>query len=305
MQTWFRRGGWAVLMACGVVSLAVSCGSEDDKKHASREAEAGQAGASPDSSSGGNAGGEPSAPTSAGQAGTPSAPGGAGGETSTPAAGAGGSPTAEEGGAGGGGGEPPVFACVPENNATGVTFSNEPIYLSCRGARQFIPFNATSSDHDITCCGVSNAEPAWGTPLAGVAPEGTSGLFDFVVPADAPLGLQGIDVTCSTGKADVFALEVKEGAPPVVTGVASEQVLVDDPVVINGSNLAGVTSVRAYGSEGTEFECIIDAEQSNDSKVQCYFNDNVPTGIFQLRVSQEGCGWAVNEVSIVRVPLPT
>lgn len=300
MQTWLRRGGWAVLVACGAVSLAISCGSEDDKKRSSREGEAGQAGAAPDASSGGNAG-EPSTPASAGEGGSPSAMGGAAGESPAPEAGAGGTAAVEAGGAGG---EPPTFACVTENNATGVTFSNEAIYAGCRGARLYVDFNATSSDHDITCCGVSNAKPAWGTALAGVAPESTNGLFGFIVPADAPLGLQAMDVTCSTGKADAFSLEVKAGAPPVVTDVASEQVMVGDPVVINGSNLAGVTSVMAYGSEGTAFECVIDAEQSTDTKLQCGFSDVVPTGIFQLRVAQENCGWAVNEVSIVRVPIP-
>jgi hypothetical protein len=284
-----RHGGWVGSLALGIALGAVSCGSDDNKLRSEREdtaGEAGQAGA-PNAGASGSSGGSESG---GGEAGTPSVPvAGAGGEAGMP------------GGNGGAAGEAPVAACTPAGAVDGASFDSEPTYSVCRGARQYIDFTAAGSDPDFTCCGISSAAPPYPLQVSGVNTNADGGFFTFLVPEDAPLGSQFVTVNCSSGElSGAIALNVSDSAPPIVTAVP-DQVPWGDPLVITGTNLAGV-SVRLQGAGDVPYECLADTEQSDDTTITCSFGDFVPAGAYSVLVARGDCGFAATAPSFELLP---
>lgn len=295
MKSRLHAGVWSAVMVSASLAAAVSCGSDDGKKVNRDEQVGGQGGAGAPSSAGtptteggaggaprpeggtGNAGGEPTQPTDGG---------GAGGESTE---------------AGGAGGQPPVSSCVPSGATLLPNVDSEPIYSVCRGARLVVPVTAEDTDETFTCCGVSNAVPAWGTDFLGRDYVATGGSFLFEISKSAPLGAQSMTIDCLNGPVGgAIQLNVVEGAPPVVTGVTTPLVS-GDTMFVDGSNLSGVTDAWAIAPDGSQYECIIISEGNSDTSFGCFF-DAIPTGTYRLRVNEEGCGLATIQFEFEVVP---
>jgi hypothetical protein len=299
VKSYLHQGVWASVLVCASLLAAVSCGSDDDKKVNRDEDAGGQGGAGAPSSAGtpSTEGGTGGAPTPEGGTGN------AGGDPTQPVAGgggAGGEPT-EMGGAGG---QPPVSSCVPEGATLLPNVVSEPIYSVCRGARLAVPMSAEGTDASFTCCGVSNAEPAWGTDFFGRSYVEFGREFLFEVATDAPLGAQSMSIECQNGPVGgVVQLNVVEGAPPVVTS-ATEQVVQGDVITVEGTNLNNVSDAWAIAPDGSSYECIIDGEGQDDASFTCFFN-GIPIGTgYRLRISQEGCGLAAVQPEFEVLPPP-
>lgn len=275
--------------------LAGGCGSSNDTKKRQGD-EAGAAGA--------NEGGGPSS------GGSQSAPAGAAGEPDVGTAGA------EAGGAPGGGGAPgaagaPASAgqpsdggapslpnCDVDGSVTGLALLTEPIYQGCRGSRVAVPYDVTTSSNSFHCCGVSTSKPAYGVPLAAESNQDGGGDLWFEVPADAPLGSYAMNVTCVESGQRVFALEINDAAPPVVTN-APTITSAGATFTITGENLDTVTSITAFRLRDAAFAfCNIDGASQSATSVSCTFSaitkSTDANDFYVLDVSNDTCGAALN-----------
>lgn len=291
-----------VLVACGVgFGLAGGCGSDDGKKTVLGE-EAGAAGQS-----------DAGAPSSGGSMSTPGgAPGAAGADAGQAGAlvsadgGVGGASAAGEAGQGAGG-APPVNECAMDGSVTDLSLLVEPVYQGCRGAVVHVPFDASDSTATFTCCGTSTSKPSFDAVLQGLSNFDGGGDLLLPVPLDAPLGSYAMNVACpTTVGGQAFALEVNDLAAPVVTD-ATASIFPNDPLVITGENLDGVTAITAIKHDGSAVAfCNIDAASRTTTSVTCSFNAISPSqdagDLYELDIASDQCGSAANRPSLLVTP---
>ena len=279
-----RKSGWLVLAVSSAFWLAAGCSSGTKKKMLEAPSDGGAAGADSKAEAGAPGGGAA----------------GAAGEGEVSVGGEGGA-TASGGAAGalaGGGAAGAVsFSCVTSGSVTGVSLSTETIHQVCRGAAQTVDYGANAAEEAFTCCAVSDTETPYGVQLDAISDgDGqSSGRFLFIVPVDAPLGAHTLSVDCESGPvANPIALEVSEDPAPVILSI-SAQIFPTQNMVVKGQHLANVTYAGAVGSQGTNFECVVDANASTDTTLTCSFPNGISVGTNNtFVVYQENCGYAVD-----------
>jgi hypothetical protein len=296
-----------LLVGCAAV-VGVGCSSDSAKKvvhtPVGGAGEGGEAGEAAGGASGGHggsggatpAGGEAGAQSEAGQGGA--AVGAAGAEAA--GAPAGGAPdisvagAAGEPGAAGEAGAGPV-ACVPSGTTYGVNIDPENQQTVCRGAFVTVNINASDSDTNFTCCGVSNSVPSYAIEVDGTS--STPSLFSFQVPGDAPLGEQSITATCSSGVAtNTVDLNVVNTPLPALHSLEQTLIYSGDTVIINGSNFDPasdrLTAVSVTDPSNTS-ECFIDTTASASDSISCGF-DGISAGTYTIVLQQSDCGYVTN-----------
>ena len=297
--------GFAGLFLGGAALLGVACSSDSDPNFTpgSEGGAAGEAGEAPAAGSAGSAGsddtgaggtvsGDQAGAPGAGSAGVPEA-----GASST-SAGAGGE--SEPGTAGAG-----PLACAP-TGYTGpaafpgkLTVPTDIEFKACRGGSARLFTAANNTDPTFTCCGKAN-EIDHSVELSGAKFGANGVLLALPVPEDVPSGEVRFDVTCSSGFAGTLKILVKEGAPPVVTGLAASAIFANDTLVVNGTDLGTVTSVSAL-SGNQAFTCAVDTQSA--TSISCHFAD-IPPGNYAIELHDDDCGSANERPALTIKPNP-
>jgi hypothetical protein len=290
-----------LLVGCAAV-IGVGCSSDTAKKVTHTPVgEAGAAGEAGEASGGrggsGGSSGKGGATPAGGEAGAQSEAGQGGAAAGAPA---GGAPdvsvagAAGESSAAGAGGEGPL-ACAPSGTTYGVNIDPENLQTVCRGAQVIVNIDASDSDASFTCCGVSNTAPSYALPVDGVT--GGSSFFSFVVPTQAPLGVQSITATCTSGEANnTLDVNVVNTPAPAVDGLAQTLLSSGDAVVIYGSNFDPasdqITAVLDADPSSTS-QCYVDTTASTSTSITCNF-DGINAGDYTIVLQQSNCGYAIH-----------
>jgi hypothetical protein len=300
----------ALFVGCGVL-LAIGCSDDSGSKKV--RAVGGEAGEAGESSAGAGTGGTGGAPTAGtgglGEAGQGPAQGGSAvvGAAGAPAVAESGAPSVAEGGAAGDtstAGTGPL-ACVSSGSVTNLSIPEQAQVTVCRGALVTTNFNADSSDATFQCCAsLGLGSMASSIVVAGLG-NGDGGQLAFTVPDDAVSGAQSASVTCS-GSAGPASLDVNisDASLPVVTGLENSTIDSNSDLVIDGTNLSGVTSVTAVSTtDASTTACQINPDSSNDSVVTCNFGGEIPSNAdYYLVVSASNCGDAVVQPTFTVIP---
>lgn len=306
----------AVCLVGLVVGCAAAIGSgcsDDNSKKVPFGNEGGEAG----EATGGKAGtGGKGGSAGKGGSGIITPEGGAAGETPVGEAGQGGGAPVGEGGAAGaavggapsgeGGAAGALAMCVPTGTTTSLNLNGDNQQKACRGAIVSVNFNANDASDTFTCCGMGgfNVEMQGVTINSG---DGAFGDLAFVVPADAPLGLSNLTTTCAGGDSSrTFDVDVTDTLPPNVQGLEESTINTNDPLMVDGSNLSGVTRIDAIATDGVNnnYQCFFDSSDAgaNDLDITCTF-DGIQPGTYAILVQQADCGAAVNQPELtVRQP---
>ena len=282
-----RVGVVSIVLGCAVLS-AVAC-SSTEKKSTFFPGEAGAAGA-----------------LEAGAAGAGQPAGGSAGSPAEPEAGQGGTAGADSAGApsslAGSGGAGPL-ACAPAGSVTSIAImpSGTP-ESACRGARILTTFTGTT-DTNFTCCGVSNSAQPYAVTVTGERTQAAGDDLLVQVPANAPLGVTSITMTCSSGPVTpTVDFDVIDKAPPVVSNVDAS-IFADGTLTITGENLQGVSQVTAIPVSGVGdlANCFYGSNISATS-ISCVF-DGVAPGDYYIAVEEANCGYAVNTPMVTIKPV--
>jgi hypothetical protein len=303
----------ALFVSCGVL---VAIGCSDDSGSKKVRAVGGEAGEAGESSAGTGAGGTGEIPVAGtggglGEAGQGPAQGGSAvvGAAGTPAVAEGGAPSTAEGGAAGDtsmAGAGPL-ACVGSGSVTNLSIPEQAQLTVCRGALVTANFNADSSDATFQCCASLGLGSTTSSIVVGGLGNGDGGgKLAFTVPDDAVSGAQSASVTCS-GSAGPASLDlnISDASLPVVTGLENSTIDSNSNLVIDGTNLSGVTSVTAVSTTDatSTVACQINPDSSNDSVVTCNFGGEIPSDAdYYLVLSASNCGDAVVEPTFTVIP---
>jgi hypothetical protein len=300
----------ALFVGCGVL---VAIGCSDDSGSKKVRAVGGEAGEAGESSAGAGTGGTGGAPTAGtgglGEAGQGPAQGGSAvvGAAGAPAVAESGAPSVAEGGAAGDtstAGTGPL-ACVSSGSVTNLSIPEQAQVTVCRGALVTTNFNADSSDATFQCCASLGLGSTSSIVVGGLGNGDGGGQLAFTVPDDAVSGAQSASVTCS-GSAGPASLDVNisDASLPVVTGLENSTIDSNSDLVIDGTNLSGVTSVTAVSTtDASTTACQINPDSSNDSVVTCNFGGEIPSNAdYYLVVSASNCGDAVVQPTFTVIP---
>ncbi len=286
------------------VGVAVGCSSNEVTVttigSAGKSGGGGEAGTADKGGSGGagarsggpNAEAGASAEAGAGTGGSSGASGGTGG-----AAGAAGAD--ESGGQAGDG----ALGCVPSgaNKNLLVSGTGSTPLTVCRGALMNASVvgkdNTATADAHFTCCATSDTATPYTVAVAAETTVPTAiGLLWFPIPADAPLGVQSLTFTCSGGVLNdqPFQVNVQNGTVPVVTNVVGDTTGLD----ITGTGLDGEGDIRLVDANVGQYTCDVYARGATE--VKCQFTQfTPPAGSYTLTVLRNGCGFAVNQPTVV------
>lgn len=273
-------GLFALVTGCAVM-MAVGCGSSSKKRvNPTKDGDAGAAGAEQ--------------PGAGGEAGEPGV-GGAG------AAGEGGaSGTAGAIGEGGTAGVVEPLECVPLGSAANLQIDNEVPPAACRGSAAFTLYDTAEASTSFTCCGISDTEVPYSATLSAFdTDQAGSGLIQFAVPDDAPLGVQQLAVTCTDSNDTVFRVNVKEGTPPVVSALSATTITtLTNDLTITGKSLQDVAYVYLVPTDGGELQSCYVTGTPTDTSLTCAF-DGLEAGEYNVVLATEECGSAVTQPHLV------
>jgi hypothetical protein len=145
----------------------------------------------------------------------------------------------------------------------------------------------------LVCCWAFTSDASSAFSIIGTSNVDGGGSLALMVPADAPLGEQTIDVTC-TGLTGSALINVS--APPVVTDIDS-MVYTNATLTITGENLGLVTNVDLADGEVVRY-CEI--TNQTDTSIEC-----IPTytGTYWPVLTQENCDIVTDETKQVNVQL--
>jgi hypothetical protein len=304
----------ALFVTCGVL-VAIGCSDDSgSKKVRGVGGEAGEAGEPSGGTGAGGNGGSGEVPIAGtggglGEAGQGPAQGGSAVVGAAGAPAEGGAPSSSEGGAAGDtstAGTGPL-ACVSSGSVTNLSIPEQEQLTVCRGALVTANFNADSTDATFQCC----ASLGLGTNSSSIVVGGLGngdggGQLAFTVPDDAVSGAQSASVTCSGSAAPAsLDLDISDASLPVVTGLENSTVDSNSDLVIDGTNLSGVTSVTAVPTTDatSTVACQINPDSSNDSVVTCNFGGEIPSNAdYYLVISASNCGDAVVQPTFSVIP---
>lgn len=165
---------------------------------------------------------------------------------------------------------------------------------ACPGALILAPYGTLKASAPFYCCGTSDALNPFSVDVLGIqsAADSTSGALLFVVPEDATLGKQAIDLTCNGSGVTPLPLNVLGDLPPVVsaTDVTVDMNVLNAALHIQGKNLKDITDVTLVGDQSAP----CDVSDSTDFSLQCYPAAALPSGTYSVFVGREPCGYAAN-----------
>jgi hypothetical protein len=277
--------GLGLLVGAAFV-LAAGCGSSDKK--AATRGDGGEAGAvAAPGGDGGQAHGGSS--STAGAAGEVASVGGVSDGGASPIAGGTGGTSPNQAGEASVGGVP-AFDCTPAGDTVGLSFKSNNTFRVCRGALGLLNFSVQTTDQQFVCCGTSSGR--YGFEGHGLSDNDGGGDVTFLVPPDAPLGAQTLNLTCAAGViATPISINVTDDGFPVVDSVTAT-VAPNGNVTIVGSNLLNVDRMRAVPVDpnGEQFYCNIDTQSATAEKVTCKLSGGTPAGDYVIGVFTAYCG---------------
>ena len=298
----------ALFVGCGVL---VAIGCSDDSGSKKVRAVGGEAGEAGESGAGaGGTGGAPTAGTGGGlgEAGQGPAQGGSAVVGAAGAPAEGGAPVTAEGGAAGDNGTAGAgpLACVSSGSVTNFSIPEQAQVTVCRGALVTANFNADLSDATFQCCASLGLGSTSSIVVGGVGNGDGGGQLAFTVPDDAVFGAQSAAITCSGSTAPAsLDLNISDASLPVVTGLENSIIDSNADLVIDGTNLSGVTSVTAVSTTDatSTAACQINPDSSNDSVVTCNFEGDIQSNAdYYLVLSASNCGDAVVQPTFTVTP---